>query len=317
MIPAKFMFPEGTTTAELLERIAKLKPLTAAGWDESKHPRDPGGEGGGEFIEAGTTGVLEQPVMGLGGDMRRAQAELVNDQENDGVRRGYSEDDKRAIEAGLGEFMESADLSMRVPESAMAEMFEDGEFYNQHQSGGARGLERSTEGEANLLGLPRSSTPEQLPKYAYLGPDNSQVNMYGPVKVIFKDNIKDRTTFTVGDSLMTNAIPSKVREPWWGSARDYVESDQIPTGEDWSEMIAEETGSMAYMEAQIYGKLTPNDIERVEVLDEDYWTEEDPMSGMPLVDDVAKMEWLMEELDKRQIPWSTYTPEGDFSGEWA
>jgi hypothetical protein len=141
--------------------------------------------------------------------------------------------------------------------------------------------------------------------------------MYGPFKIVFKDNVKDRTTFTVGDSLMTNAIPSPARKPWWGSAQDSVEVDVIPSGSDWFEMVREETGSIAYMEAQIYGKLTPDDIHHVEVLDTDYWDDEDPQSGMPLVDDQETMANVVQEFDRLGIQWYHYTPEGDFSGEWA
>jgi hypothetical protein len=36
-------------------------PIFAAGWDESEHPRDPGGEGGGEFVSKGTV-----PLEGKG-----------------------------------------------------------------------------------------------------------------------------------------------------------------------------------------------------------------------------------------------------------
>jgi len=33
--------------------LSKARELTAAGWDESKHPRDPGGEGGGQWTSKG------------------------------------------------------------------------------------------------------------------------------------------------------------------------------------------------------------------------------------------------------------------------
>jgi hypothetical protein len=44
--------PSSVFVGKLLdEGLARKKPLAAAAWDESKHPRDPGGEHGGEFVE--------------------------------------------------------------------------------------------------------------------------------------------------------------------------------------------------------------------------------------------------------------------------
>lgn len=282
--------------------------VTAAGWDESKHPRDPGGDQGGQFVEKGTTAVAERPTMGLGREMDLA---------NINGRSHLTPDEQAQAEARLREFLDQAGLSMRVPEDAMTEIFRDGEFMNQHQHAEeSRGLQRVVDSEAAMLGLPNweTATAEDLPKYAYLGPDTEHTNMYGAIKVHFKDEVKDRATFTVGDSLMTNPLPSEIRNPRWQSAVSGNVGGDVTTI-DWDEALL--NGDLEYMEAQIYGKLTPDDIESVEILDEDYWEDEDPLTGMPLVGDVGQMGAVMDELTKRKIPWSTYTPEGDFSGEWA
>lgn len=53
----------GRAMAKRFRKLAPQAPaLAAAGWDESKHPRDPGGEGGGQFVEKGAPGV---PPHGL------------------------------------------------------------------------------------------------------------------------------------------------------------------------------------------------------------------------------------------------------------
>lgn len=286
--------------------------MVASTWDESKHPRDPGGEGGGQWIEAnGQTALLEpesesdEPVMGLGAPGR---AEAVAAQE-----RTPDQETRDAWEANLRTFMEDAPLLMRVPESAMMEIFNDGEFYNQHQSETARGMPRSVKGEASMLGLPEGTTAEGLPKYGYMGGDTEATNMYGAIKLTFKDEVKKRSTFTIGDSLMTDPLPSKMTEPRWQSVQ--TSSAGIDPLTDYHESLM--NGDLEYMEAQIYGKLTPDDIESVEVLDEDYWEDEDPLTGMPLVENIGQMGAVLDELTKRKIPWSTYRPEGDFSGEWA
>lgn len=285
-----------------------LETLTAAGWDESQHPRDPGGDQGGQFVEKGTTAVAERPVMGLGREMDLA---------NINGRSHLSPDEQAQAEERLREFLDQAELNMRVPEDAMTEIFSDNEFMNQHQHAeGSRGLQRVVDSEAAMLGLPNweTATAKDLPKYAYLGPDTEHTNMYGAIKVHFKDEVKDRATFTVGDSLMTNPLPSEIRNPRWQSAVSGNVSGDVTTI-DWDEALL--NGDLEYMEAQIYGRLTPDDIESVEILDEDYWEDEDPLTGMPLVGNVGQMGAVMDELTKRKIPWSTYIPEGDFSGEWA
>ena len=68
MIPAKFVIP-GVSTAEMLEAIAQLEPLTAAGFDPSQ-PRDPGGEGGGRWVKV--AGLAEAERRRKEGDKNAA-----------------------------------------------------------------------------------------------------------------------------------------------------------------------------------------------------------------------------------------------------
>jgi len=314
------------------------EPLVAAGWDESQHPRDPGGEGGGQFVESGTVGVDDSPVQlptgptGLEEELRGKNAvpELVEEQ----------------MEADLKDFLEDAELQMRVPEEAILEILNDGEFYNQHMSGGSRGLQRDPKRELEIFGL---SDPADLPKYGYLGPDHSGVISYGPMKVVFKDSVKDRVTFTINDSLMLGdeVIPSPVRDPsylsanlgqidevasYWasefGMELDYgvggmnlrygAESEDFtPDGSMWSTAIANEATSIPYAEAQIYGKLTLDDIERVEVPQDEDWDLEDPNTGIKQITDPEAFQRAIDELEKRGIRVGTYQVPGDYSGEWA
>lgn len=318
-------------------RDEPLRDLLAAAWDESAHPRDPGGEGGGEFIEKGTNAEGAGPKMGLGtpeqeADLRKANAvpPLVEQQ----------------MEADLKDFLDHADLAMRMPEDAVLEMLDDGEFYNQHQSGGARGLGRTVDREGELLGV-AGAAPDTLPKYGYLGPETAGVIGYGPVRVVFKDNIRDRATFTVNDSLLMgkSVIPSPVRDPSYLSAglsqideamsaaaggygieldygtggmnARYGGEDFTPDGEIWSDALAYERTSIPYFEAQIYGKLTPADIDYVEVPPEDDWDMEDPLTGLPQINDKEQMRQLIQRLEDMGIRVGEYELPGDYSGEFA
>lgn len=59
--------PDGTFRAVVPPEYMAEWALRASGWDESAHPRDPGGEGGGQFVEKGTTatdeGEAEEPPL--------------------------------------------------------------------------------------------------------------------------------------------------------------------------------------------------------------------------------------------------------------
>jgi hypothetical protein len=319
--------------------------VVAAGWVEEDHPRDPGGDQGGQFIEKGTAAegmpaVAEKPTMGLGTPEQEAELRRKN---------GVPELVEQQMEADLKDFLDNADLQMRVPETAMAQILDDGEFYNQHQAKNARGLGRTEASEAKMFGLPEETAAADLPKYGYLGPDHSGVIGYGPIKVIFKDEVKDRTTFTIGDSFMLagDVIPSPVADPsylsanlgqidqaataWAGQSGVELEygvggsnmrygaesEDFIANGDMWYDAIANESTSIPYAEAQIYGKLRLSDIARVEVPPEEDWDLEDPATGNPSVWDKDALREAIRRLEAAGVKVGTYDVPGDYSGEWA
>lgn len=336
LTPEQVKLLAGDMFALARDKKAATAAMVAAGWVEEDHPRDPGGERGGEFIAKGTTAEAERPVMGLGPPGAEEKTRKQN---------AVPPLVEAQMEADLKDFLDNADLSMRVPEDAMLEILGDGEFYNQHQAGSSRGLQRDPERELEIFGL---SDPANLPKYGYLGPDHSGVISYGPMKVVFKDNVKDRTTFTVNDSLVYGGavVPSPVRDPSYLSANlsqidevatawmpegmydstsgeaqgmnmRYGAEDFTPDGSMWSDAIANEQTSIPYVEAQIYGKLTLDDIDRVEVPPEEDWDLEDPLTGLPQIGDQEAFRRAIDELEKRGIRVSTYATPGDYSGEWA
>ena len=323
--------------ARVPEQMVDEQTIRAAGWDEAEHPRDPGGEQGGQFIEKGASaeGAL---AMGLGPPGQDEKLRAKN---------AVPKEVEDQMEADLEDFLDSADLQMRMPEEALLEVLDDGEFYNQHQAQTARGMGRSVESEARMFGL-QTTDAAQLPKYGYLGPDTQGVIGYGPVKVIFKDEVKDRSTFVVNDSLLMGpemVIPSPIRDPSYLSANlsqidevatawagqsgveldygvggmnmRYGSEDFTPDGSMYHDALASESTSIPYFEAQIYGKLTPDDIARVEVLPEEDWALEDPLTGLPQVNDQAKLRELIDKLEARGISVGTYDAPGDYSGEWA
>jgi hypothetical protein len=139
------------------------------------------------------------------------------------------------------------------------EKVRDNCFLNQHQTGTSNaylGKGRIAQ-ENQMLDLKvglSEKEKEILPKYAYLFLDNAPGNMekdnavydtYGGVFAQFKDEIKERSTFTGGDSLILRASPKQLMTFNYPLYKD----DQIKKYE------------YSYWEAQIWGRLCMEDVD--------------------------------------------------------
>ena len=172
-------------------------------------------------------------------------------------------------------------------------------FHNQRITGtsrGSLGTSMRDKAEANLLNLVGEDYAafdnDLKPKYGYLSfrsesglRDLSQgtTEHYGEdIYLLKKDTMKDRTTFTVGDSLTAGLtstvshfekkfIPIKDLDysiPFWNEARSPDQSAQmmqlkmsrseIPGLESFDKSV----GSSAYLELQFFGPLSLDDVER-------------------------------------------------------
>ncbi len=130
-------------------------------------------------------------------------------------------------------------------------------FLNQHQTGTSNaylGKDRLIQ-ENKMLGLTLGTTEKEkeiLPKYAYLfidgspmEKDNAIVTDYGGVFAKINDRVKERSTFTSGDSLVIRAMPKDLM------TFDYklYKEGQI------------KRNYTAYWEAQIWGSLCMDDVD--------------------------------------------------------
>jgi hypothetical protein len=139
--------------------------------------------------------------------------------------------------------------------------------------------------EEMAFGLPRDVDPTKRPIYGYLSDgvrsiddDDTLLDTYGDVQVIFKDAIRSRTTATVGDSLDEKVLPSPVNDPQWFSFSGGMRQSQHgydPEGADY-----------LYKEAQIHNGVSIEDIEEV------VFPKGDPPTAA-----------LQAALTKRGIPW--------------
>jgi hypothetical protein len=139
-------------------------------------------------------------------------------------------------------------------------LHDDGVFKSQHETGSSRGYfgpEKRERRETQMF-----SAANTRPKYGYLSERDQRsknarsLSFYGDIAVEFKDEVAKRTTFTVGDSLNEELAAMRVED--------------IPSASPERRAVtANSLGS--YVEAQIHGTLTLNDVVRIYVTKRDYY----------------------------------------------
>ncbi len=191
----------------------------------------------------------------------------------------------------LVEFLEGSEVVMAFQPKGFAKFVKEGEAKNGFEAG-TQGikqgrakayLENRTRGEKAVLGLNEGTEPKGRPVYATLEhPDRSRslqggkgnlMSQYGGIQVVFDNRVKDKSSFTVGDSLDYNAgrgiMASPVRNPANPQSDKGKVTLDIP-GESNSRGMRIETkgidyakNSPQYVEAQIHGGLRVSEIREV------------------------------------------------------
>jgi len=273
-------------------------------FDESLHPRDDHGKFTDGDGSAGSGATLAE---------RHVSPEWVGkvqaNEDRVGVIRRYAEKRNQTPEEFIAQAdkvvadaVENAHVFVRVPGDILEWIAMDGYIKNQFESSTSQGLlDAGTRDrlEDRLFGIPTGeSDPSKRPIYGYLGADDGSsdegdsVQTYGAVAVRLKDDVKERTTFTVGDSLdanyeyrgssketyplggvaaMANVAPQPVLHPSslaydFGLKSNFENKTTVDEFER-----AKGIGGLAkhgidhYVEAQIHGGVRMSDVESV------YW----------------------------------------------
>ncbi len=190
----------------------------------------------------------------------------------------------------LKDFLDGAEPVMAFNPKGFAKFVKDGEAKNGFEAGtggvkkGNRGyLDGRRRGEQRVLNITPDASPKERPVYAALEhPDRarslqggaSMMAQYGGVQVILKNEVKDRSTFTIGDSLDA-ASPrgikaSPVRDPS-NPTSQLTEVRDVNYNGGTNGIRMSMTTSMdrgirlpnAYVETQIHGGLRTSDIKEV------------------------------------------------------
>jgi hypothetical protein len=167
-----------------------------------------------------------------------------------------------------------AEIYSRARLQSLDQIMRDGRFKSQFEtnsSGGTLDPSFRAEVEGKMMGLPRDLDPARRPIYGYLaeGPGGGSLSGYGEVAIKFKPGVRDRSTFTIGDSFGTYAnvnfepsAPSPVSNPRYWSfpwAKDASHLEVL------SETVrnAGRVGRRSYTEVQMHGGVKTSDIEEV------------------------------------------------------
>ncbi len=182
--------------------------------------------------------------------------------------------DLNKAKGALNKFVSGSKIHVRVYDSALRGILSAGKFKNQYEIGKSEGMynpESRLEAESQLLGVSTKPPPPNnvRPLYGYLHPkgkigdEGESVNHYGNIRVTLKDSVKERATFTVGDSFGSGARPSPIHDPGMESYSIYGTSRNVVMGKTVKE------SSVQYVESQVHGGLTVEDIESVTLKESD------------------------------------------------
>lgn len=172
--------------------------------------------------------------------------------------------------SALKNFVERSVPQVRVHEDAFVSIFGQGRFKNQYETRSSSGMYNPSmrkETELGMLGIPESPPPslEHRPIYGYLHPpgqlfdEGDEVSLYGSIRITLKDHVKDRATFTVGDSLGAFARPAPFHDP---GVESMTRNWAARGGPVIMKKTVEET-DVSYVEAQYHGGLSVDDIASV------------------------------------------------------
>ena len=215
----------------------------------------------------------------------------------------YGEHDYQEV---LSRTMQNSSVYMAIPIKALDKIFESGVFKNSAQSLSGLGVKyagKSAKAEVSIkrrfelvekpiLGINNMDDLDLLPKYGFLASkeqmDNKKMpNTYGPIKIQFKDDVKNQGTFTLDDTWNLNVggwdicppssmanLNTQVMAPLIGrKALDIHKNDKkglnllrkramrwVKSG---SYKDLQALSESKYLEVQLYGSITTNQISRI------------------------------------------------------
>lgn len=223
-----------------------------------------------------------------------------------------AEEYRHLAEARAAEDLSTAYVASRVPAGVLDDIVESGRMKSQFEtqtSGGTLSNAHRADTEENLYSYPADLPAEQRPIYGYMhkpGTDPGWVDGYGEIEIEFKNDVRSRTTFTQGDSLAQGYIPSAVNDPSYLSLDAPV---AFTNPADDTDVVRDGIiGQGTYVEAQIHGGVTVDDIAAVNLPRD--WRGTDAFGRIRLheyvrefmsPEEVARLEATIAQLKERGV----------------
>jgi len=177
---------------------------------------------------------------------------------------------RRRLLLRLRELCESSELRVRLRRDHLPVVISDQRLRNQFETGHSAGYfhpQARAELEHRVLGVPLAAAPAERPIYGYLsGSDETHaLPSYGSVIATLRPSLRQRATFTLGDSLDQTAharIPAFAPTPL--AAPELLSVDARIDLLGASDFASASASSHRYAEAQIYGGVALEDVSTLE-----------------------------------------------------
>lgn len=200
----------------------------------------------------------------------------------------FSKEDLKTMNTTMQKLANDGVPAMRVKSTKLNEIFNDGRFRTQHDNTGFSGGYFDPEYRKNIskkmFGWEEEPKATDFEKYGYLSSKDTNkayisnvAGNYGDVLIEFKDEVKDRTTLTFGDSLDDfygkSPIPTPMRDVDISTAmfpsdgNDFLDfSEDLAAGKiDDAVLDVLDYSDVYYIELQYHGELTLADIKKVTI----------------------------------------------------
>lgn len=239
----------------------KLKVRTGRKYNPSQ-PRVPAGQPeGGRWTaaEGSGPGIPYSPT-----EARRLQAERYGDKEIERFARSKNVS-KEEAEQMIFERLDKDlgwPIKLRRSLGASLSVLDDGRFKTQFEtgtSGGGFNPGARYSAEQKGLGVPPGLDVTKRPVYAAVGTDATNLSMYGDVEFTLKEDVKRRSTIVLGDSLYSMDEGSAVGTPYLNPTKAGFDRRAWDYG-----MMG--VGEISYIEVQVHGGLTVNDVAAIKVI---------------------------------------------------
>lgn len=188
-----------------------------------------------------------------------------------GPNRSYDKNAKMA-EAAIEKYMQEtvlvAPVARMIEEDDLVKTLEEGRFKTLFETGTSGGMydpEIRLNSELHGMGVPKDFDGPR-PIYGFLDVDGEGLKAYGNVKVVFKESVRDKSTFAVSDTLggwvsrdeyYTAATPLSARRTkaaWDDNAYELAEAIRRKT---------KMPPNIPYFEVQVHGGVKTDDIESI------------------------------------------------------